>query len=744
MVLLRFTRDGTFVSEAPKSHTATTTGKTTEVTLAYQADFRRRGDTWAIVICGSPDDPDNHIHVKVSAARGELEAGTEYRFYGRWTENGFGRTFDAKSWAPALPCGKTGIVRCLEKCPGIGAVTATRMWNAFGAEAVHILIDQPEMVRGLITRLNAATIQEASEYLRAHRATIDAQCELLDVLGGRGFPQTIFADVQKTYGNRGPTLIRRNPFLLSQFSGAGFKRCDDLWVSLGLSPARMKRQTLCLSHAISRESSGSTWFAPGWCARVLSQTLSGADPQPVRAVKLGVRAGVFRVRRDADQQLWVTLRRHDDDELTIAKTVRESRQELPWWPTIDGPGFAELTDHQREQLRQALTSTIGGLVGAPGVGKTHVAGVLLRAIVDQYGENAVVLAAPTGKAARRLTELSNRAGVELTATTIHSLLGPRGVADDVWKFTHNADNPLPYQYIVIDETSMLDGQIAAALLAARKPGTHILFVGDPDQLPSVAPGAVLKDLIDSGLPHGRLSEILRNSGTIVRACHSIRNDETFQTDDEMDPDAGHNLRHAVAASTSCAVSAVVKLATRLRDRRTIDDQNFQVICATNKAKNALNQELRRVFNPAAAATMGEFAPGDKIINTKNRRRPSVDSDEQHYICNGELGIVSEVFDGRMVAVFSDPFREVLCFGGEDLDFAYAITGHKAQGSEWPYVVVTLETEYGAKMCTNRGWLYTALSRAKRACWLIGPRSVAASMCKRIGARRTFLKERIAP
>lgn len=717
----------------------------TEITLTYLKDFRRCGETWAVIECAHPVSgrlyAEDYVRVRVTATADELEPGHEYRFFGQWRDNDYGRTFHASSFVPALPIGRDGIVRCLTAATGIGETLAARIYLAFGSESIHQLIDDPDSVAAAVPKLNVYVAREAGDYLRGQRGTIAAQAELLDLLGGKGFPRTIISAVIKKYGNRGPTLIRRNPFLLSQFSGAGFKRCDDLWLSLGLNPKRLKRQTLCLAYALNQSRGGDTWHTPDACKRILNETLSGATPQPVKAVRLGVRAGLFAVRRDEDRRLWITLARHAGDEESIAFAVQMSRQEEPRWPDVRGHEFSGLTEHQRMELEQALTGTICALIGSPGVGKTHTAGVLLQAIVRKYGSERVALVAPTGKAARRLTELSRQAGVSLTATTIHSYLGPMGVTDDVWKFAYNQDDQLTDRFIVVDEVSMLDAQIAAALLKACPLGTHILFVGDPDQLPSVAPGRVLSDLIEAGLPHGRLTKILRNSGRIVEACHYIRNDEPFSTDQKLSPNTGHNLKHIPSHCLEKSVREVAQLATKLRDRRLADAESFQVISATNRTRDALNIALRRVFNPAAAGTTSKYAPGDKIINTKNLRRPSVHSGEA-YVCNGEQGVISAVFDNKMHAVFSDPYREVVVFQDEHIDLAYAITGHKSQGSEWPYIAVVLEGSYGARMCTDRGWLYTALSRAKRACWLIGPRNEADDMCRRISRRKTFLREEV--
>ena len=707
-----------------------------EITMVYDTDHRRRGDAWAIINCRRTSG--ETVRVKVSVERGTLKPCTEYRFYGRWDENGYGKTFVARSWAPQVPTCQEGAVRLLKGAPGIGEQTARRLWDAFGNDAVSVLIDDPKQAAAVVPRWSTERAQAAADYLSPIRNDILAHIELVDLLGGRGFPRTLVDAVIEKYGNRGPKLIRGNPFLLSRFSGAGFRRCDDLWIDLGLNPERLKRQTLCLVYALAMKSNGDIWHTPKRCTRILAETLSGASPKPQRAVRLGVRTGLLSVRRDDDHRLWIALQQHEIDERTIAAAICRAQHECAAWPSVDGPHFDELTDHQRNALGHTLKSLIAALVGSPGAGKTFTASRVLGAVVDEYGPDAVALCAPTGKAARRLTEMARGVGVPITARTIHSTLGVESVADDRWYFTHNADNPLPADFIVVDESSMIDTHIAAALLSARKPDAHVLFVGDPDQLSSVAPGRVLADLIAAGVTCGRLDEIRRNAGTIVRACRDIRHGRRFETDPKMMPARGHNFTHIPAPTTAESIRSVVRLATKLRDRRRADDTNFQVLCVTNDIRHKLNIALRQVFNPSGT---GDFAAGDKVICLRNSMRPSVSGDNT-FVCNGEIGTVSQAHMSRTEVIFPDPYRHVLFFDGDPLDLAYAITVHKSQGSEWDLVAVVLEDSFGAHQVTDRGWIYTAISRAKRGCWLIGKRSTADKMCGRQLERKTGLAERI--
>src|SRR5262245_18938904 len=196
------------------------------------------------------------------------------------------------------------------------------------------------------------------------------------------------------------------------------------------------------------------------------------------------------------------------------------------WP--DPATLTDLSPHQREQLSRATAGPVGAFIGSPGTGKTFCIASLIRALADRHGLESIAVAAPTGKSATRCTAAIQRHGIDLTASTIHRLLGVRNGSSDVFRFEHGENNPLPYRFVLIDESSMLDTDLAASLFSTCAPGTHVLFVGDPYQLPPVGHGVPLRDLLHAGLPQGELTEIQRNAGMIVRACAAIKADRRFE------------------------------------------------------------------------------------------------------------------------------------------------------------------------------------------------------------------------
>ena len=455
------------------------------------------------------------------------------------------------------------------------------------------------------------------------------------------------------------------------------------------------------------------------------------------------------------------------------------------WPAVaDLPG---LYPHQRDRLAAATARRLGLLTGKPGTGKTHTLGVLVAAIVNKYGRESVAVAAPTGKAAVRITQALRKAGVEsITAKTIHSLLeiDRNGHDGDGWGFKRNERNPLDAKYIFIDESSMLDTDLAAALLGACGWGAHVLLTGDTYQLPPVGHGCPLRDLTAAGVPNGELTEIHRNAGAIVRACHAIAAERPWTparvsdgervypggivpalNADGITPDT--NLWHFEESNEKRTAGIVEQLATAAA--RVYGLENVAVLVPTHKGdlgRIALNARLQTAFNAAGEKAPGgsnPFRVGDPVICLRNGWHPdAVIPRTDHYLANGETGIVREVSDRAAVATFTRPNREVKFNvsktkppddangdsdedngkGRTDFDLAYAITGHKSQGSEWPVVIVVADGSAGARRVASREWLYTALSRASVLCITVGKLSVVEQAARRpaLVRRRTFLRE----
>lgn len=723
--------------------------------------------------------------VIVDAHPDAVPPGAKVRFLGCWQEGKFGTEFRATTFVLDTPAGRAGVVSYLTKhCDGIGEKAADRLWLEFGAEAVKVLRTAPDRVAaaGVIAEEVA---RAAAADLQHHAALEATKVDLFELLDGRGFPRKTADLAVAKWGAAAPAVIRASPYRLmtAGIPGCGFRRCDALYLKLGGRPDALKRQACAAANALREDRTGSTWVDANTVAAAVRDSVPTAT-DPVKAIKLGTRAGMLRVRRDGDRR-WVAFADHARAEQRIADAVARLRKTATPWVTDlpvsveDGDGLPSA--HQAEQATRAAAGAVGALTGGPGTGKTHVLSYILRGVLAAHGRDAVAVCAPTGKAGVRATASLAARGVHVRATTIHRLLGYTGQG-----FGFNRGNPLPCRFLVVDEASMIDASLMADLLEACPDGCRVLLVGDPFQLPPVGHGAPLRDLLAAGVDHGELTEVRRNAGSIVRACAAIKAGHPAEfvarlALDDADP-ANLKFVECPAAETLDVIEDT------LRGMKKFDPAwDTQVIVATNEksevSRVAVNERFRRVLNPAGRTVAGiPFAVGDKVICLKNSRLTPCraigtpadprqiedagfyqrDQNDETFVANGEVGRVQAVGTGGMVVAFDDrlvyvpkgrPKAETPDDGGDkpaaggamgDFDLAWAITGHKSQGSEYPLAIVIADRAGGG--VADRHWWYTTLSRASRACLVVGDRAAFEVQVRRqsLARRKTFLVELLTP
>jgi exodeoxyribonuclease V alpha subunit len=444
------------------------------------------------------------------------------------------------------------------------------------------------------------------------------------------------------------------------------------------------------------------------------------------------------------------------------------------WPDV--AKLARLTDHQRSAVATTFAGRVGILTGGPGVGKTFTAASVIRGIADEQGLDSVAIAAPTGKAAVRCTSMLQQYGIGLEARTIHRLLavGRNGHDGRGWGFQYNAQNPLPFQFVIVDETSMVDTSLAANLFDALHPTTHVLLIGDPFQLPPVGHGAPLRDLIAAGVPCGELTEIKRNAGDIVFGCRKIKEGERFEPRMALDLPAGHNWKHIESPSATTTLRHLQFL-LQSPPGGINPTWDIQVLVAVNEkselSRKNVNSLMQGWLNPHGQGLKNgpPFRVGDKIICTSNTWLPIPDLDDEavppvpksplreselkEFVANGDLGKVLAIEPKRMLVEFQSPPR--LCLvpfvgqgesesQGSKFDLGYALTCHKAQGSQAPIVIALIDEFSGANFVTSMEWWRTAVSRAEKICLTIGQWSVFQRQCRRLSLRdrKTFLRERL--
>lgn len=737
--------------------------------------------------------------IKGRVEEGELESGCAYRFLGKWASHWkHGAQFEFSTFVIDTPHTYHGVVKYLEKfADHVGRARALKLWEHFGPKAVETLRTDPDQAAAQgIMPLHEA--QEAAKSLQANAAMEKVKIDLHGIFAGRGFPNSLHKACEIKWGARAAEIVRKNPFrlLVEEMPGAGFTRCDKLYLDLKFRKERLKRQMLCIWHELRTDSTGSTWHPVAIAKRAVFKHVGSNLAKTEKAIALGVKAGWLETYTDAAGKLWVAEQQKAENERKIAECVKSLMHcdgaTHALWPQLAALDGAGLTEHQLATLKPLLTSPLCILAGSPGTGKTFTAAAVIRYVVDRYGAEAVMVAAPTGKAAVRIAEAMRKYEIPLQATTIHRALkiGRNGHDGKGWGFEHNADKPLDKKFVFIDELSMLDTDLAAALFQACGPGTHVFLIGDPGQLAPVGHGAPQRDLLAAGIPHGILTEIKRNDGLIVQACKAINYGGEFETCAKYDPATGQNLKwyeiHDKAAP-SVQLETIQKVIQGVQAGNKFDAVwETQVLCALNTKGNvsreALNVMLQGLLNPLSAEDIDirkqtpfahTFRVKDKIICLKNcflplqllaegyaencieayRNEPGV----QAYIANGELGKVLAVTPRTVLVKFSDPDRVIIIpmaaqkedgeqgAGGEsgdksDFALAYAITTHKSQGSEWPLVLVVVDDAAGT--VSSREFVYTAISRASKLCLLIGKKSTLARQCKRVSLnmRKTHLVE----
>lgn len=801
-------------------------------------------------------------------------SGQRYRFLGRWDEGKRGPQFKASTFVRDNPHTKTAVVKYLgDVCEGVGTKLAEKLWNQYGPEAVQTLREKPEQVAADGV-MSADAAETAANDLRRYAHLEATRIDLFGLFASRGFPAKLVERAIAKWGVRAPHVVRSCPFRLlsARLPGCGWKRCDRMYLDMGKRPNALKRQALAGWNALREDRTGSTWVA----AEVVVAAIRAAVPNaadPVKAVKLGVRAGLFGVKR-IDKERWIAVGTHARAEQRVADALaRLNACPVVQWPTAlpvsaaQGDGLP--SSHQVEQLLVALSRPVGCFTGGPGTGKTHSLAFAIQNVIERFGSDAVAVCAPTGKAADRATESLAARGIRIRATTIHQLLeiGRNGHDGSGWGFHRNRDNPLEQRFIIVDESSMIDTTLMADLLdacsppssapghaeisipaggqippACRRcsrpltdpasweigygptcaklvpeiayapveprtaqqevvisavpemhfPGTHVLFVGDPFQLPPVGHGAPLRDMIAAGVPTGELTEVRRNAGAIVRACSAIKAGDmaavrnTFCDTFNLDADDPDNLRF-IECHPSKALDVVEQV---LRNVTKFDPcWDAEIIVAINEksdlSRKSVNERFAKALNPDGRRVAGiPFAVNDKVICLKNSKLPTcefndtlaailredsanyaINRDAEAFCANGQIGRVAAVGrDGMVVALGGRPNRDERLVwvpkskpkaadeddadtgreGGAmgDWDQAWGITCHKGQGSEWPLVLVLADKAGGS--VADRNWWYTAISRAKVACLVIGDRAAFETQCKRAALvrRKTFLVEAI--
>lgn len=670
-----------------------------------------------------------------------VRAGSRIRVRGEMVQDRkHGEQLKVSAVTELLPNTLVGVERYLASghIKGVGARTAKRVVAAFGMDTLKVLDEAPERlseVPGLGPKLRDAIARGWQEQ-RALR-------DVMVFLQAHGASPALANRIYKRYREKSIDVVSRQPYRLAlDVWGVGFKTADRLAKELGVlpdSPARAQAGVIQALHDAT-EAGHVCVEADDVIARALA-LLEWEDSEESR--QRGRRAvdalvlGGYVVREDT---LLFTPRMHAA-EVRVAKRVLElaSANESPLAGAeeaivaFERSARVELASEQRAAVRAASTESLLVVTGGPGVGKTTIVRAMLAVLVR--AGIAVRLAAPTGRAAKRLTEATGA-----RATTLHRLLEFDPKRGD---FKRDAATPVDAGAIIVDEASMIDLPMADALLQAVARGTRLVLVGDVDQLPSVGPGAVLRDLIFSGrAPCVRLTHIFRQAETsfIVKNAHRINQGEAPIVSPDSTDFFVVDRRDAEAARDTI----VEMVASRIPARFGLDPvRDVQVLVPMHRGaagSAALNQALQAALNPnAPGITRGTvtFRVGDKVMQLRN--------DYDRDVFNGDVGVVSAVDpEEGIVTVRFDDTRDVPYDAAalDELTLSYACSIHKSQGSEYAAVVIPLLTAHFVML--SRNLLYTAVTRGKRLVVLVAdPRALSLALGEdRRGERKTRLRERL--
>jgi len=673
--------------------------------------FRAQDSGYAVLRCATPTGEDLTVTGTFPGIREDMNI----KVTGAWANHPrFGRQFQAATWLEVLPTSEEAMRKYLSSglIAGIGPVLADRLVDAFGTETFDVIENHPERLSE-VYGVGAKKIQSIITKWKDQQAVR----EIMVFLKEHDVPDALAAKIYNRYKDESIAVLRANPYRLAdELRGVGFKTADRLAMNLGVDPLSPVRMKYCAIFALEEaQTSGHMFVTRKALKEAMNELLQSPD---IEEQMLDRAISSLRDEQRTVEPDWKIMTQPDDNDAVYLKGNYEaetcaaakiallaSRREIT--PvnidTIEEACGTKYAPLQRKAITTAVSSGMTIITGGPGTGKTTTVKGILAAL-DEKSEKTL-LASPTGKAAKRLEEATGR-----KAATIHRLLewSPQNGG-----FSRDEDNPLEGNAIIVDETSMVDGPLLDSLMNAIPEKMRVIMVGDADQLPSVGPGNCLHEMIASQrIPTIRLNTIFRQAldSDIIRGAHAINAGHVPDTSQHKDLwFAVRETPEAVADTIVATVQGAIKKGTRIED--------IQVLTPMKKGPagtEELNRRLQDLLNKDGKPVLKgvrELRVGDKVINLKNDYEKEVFNGDQGTIVDedeDENTIIVD-FDGRLV-----PYPKT---DADTLLHAWAITVHRSQGSEFKTVIMALTSSHTVML--QRQLLYTAVTRAKNMCILIG-------------------------
>ena len=659
-----------------------------------------------------------------------------------------GPQLSAESVERRLPQEEEDIVSYLSSgiLKGIGPATAQRLVERFGADTLRVLEEEPERLK----TIKGITAKKAVELSEAFRALTGLR-QVMEFLARYDLPVYLAMAVQRTYGNNALQMLRDDPYILSRAQfGVDFAVADAIAISMGFGGDDPCRLRAAIEYELAHNAGNGHVFLPR--EKLLAATAQLVDvdtdmvetaldklidsfavvEKPIANVRGCYLPRLYQAETFVAQRLLSMLRAPVEQLRQVDKTIDAIEKE-------QGVSYAPL---QRQAVRMAAEGGVLLLTGGPGTGKT----TSLRGIVALYRRMGldVALLAPTGRAAKRLGEVT-----DCDAQTIHRALGMSyNELTGQAAFKKNGSDPLEAHAVIVDEMSMVDLELMQALLEALRPGCRLVLVGDPDQLPSVGAGNVLGDLLRSTVvPTVSLTQVFRQAeqSAIIRNAHAVNMGQPPQLDSNQG-----DFFFLCRRSPDRLVQTVVELCRdRLPRNMNIPAEQIQVLSPTRKGACgtvSLNRALQAALNPPSPQKRQKqwgdvtFRVGDRVMQTKNNYDVLWEKDDGTAgsgIFNGDVGVIQDIdSSGELIVLrFDDRTATYTADLLSQLDMAYAITVHKSQGSEYPAVI--LVSAPAAPSLMVRGVLYTAITRARRMLIMVGDDAVPARMAENDRQQRRY-------
>ena len=673
-----------------------------------------------------------------------LSEGETIRARGTYTRHpSYGRQFSMDSYESVIPQDSLAMERYLGSgaIKGIGAALAARIVRKFGDDTLRIIEEEPERlaeVKGISERKAREIADQVEEKADMRKAMMFLQ--------QYGITQTLGMKIYRQYGQEMYGVLKENPYKMAEdIPGVGFKIADEIAARIGIHTDSDYRIRSGILYILLLASGEGHVYLPKEVLLKRARDLLGVEQEymekHIMDLSIDRKIVIREIKREGTPvQTAVYAASYYQVELHVAQmlhtlnlqdTVKEDVLEEKIERIQRGTGI-ELDEKQKEAVKEAVKNGLLVITGGPGTGKTTTINAIIRYF--EMEDLDICLAAPTGRAAKRMTETT---GYE--AKTIHRLLelsgGPEQAQENV-RFERNAQNPLEADVIIIDEMSMVDIFLMHALLSAVVSGTRLILVGDVNQLPSVGPGSVLKDIISSGcFPVVELVKIFRQASQsdIVVNAHKINQGIPVVLDNKS-RDFFFLKRYDANVIISIVITLIQKKLPKYVEAAPYEIQVLTPMRKGLLGVERLNSILQQYLNPPDREKkekehgQGVFREGDKVMQIKNnyqleweiRGNYGIPVEKGVGVFNGDTGIIREInsFAEMMTVEFDEKrFVEYSFKQLDELELAYAITIHKAQGSEYPAVVIPLLQ--GPRMLMNRNLLYTAVTRARKCVTLVG-------------------------